>query len=104
MPVRSAWHLQEHMQNRHYLVPVRRPTVRNEIWQLDLRRRSGKRAIAVVVASILHRQESTVDSERLACIGQWGCDCILIIQAMQRGSGGTMDEVAEEDVCDGTRR
>lgn len=42
MSVRSAGHLQVDMQDRHYVVPVRRPALRDEVRQLDLRRRPGK--------------------------------------------------------------
>lgn len=40
--VRTARHIQEHLQDRHYLVPFRRSTLRNEIRILDVRRVSGK--------------------------------------------------------------
>lgn len=36
VPVCAAGHLQVDMQNRHHVVPVRRPTLRDEVWQLDL--------------------------------------------------------------------
>jgi hypothetical protein len=37
-----ARHLQVHLQDRHHLVPLRRPGLRDEVWQLDLRRREGE--------------------------------------------------------------
>lgn len=42
LPVRAARHLQVHVQNRHHLVPVRRPALRDEVRLLDVRRLSGE--------------------------------------------------------------
>lgn len=41
MPVRSSGHLQEHLQDRHHLVPLWRPTLWHEVRILDLRRQPG---------------------------------------------------------------
>lgn len=42
LPLRAARHLQVHVQNRHHLVPLRRSTLRDEVWLLDLRWLSGE--------------------------------------------------------------
>lgn len=36
LPVRASRHFQKHLQDRHNLVPFRRPALRNEVRQLDL--------------------------------------------------------------------
>ena len=47
----TARHLQVHLQDRHHLVPLRRPGLRDEVRQLDLRRGQGENNITTTTAT-----------------------------------------------------